>query len=150
MTTVSRADVETTLKGYVDPYLEKDLIAAKCVKTIRTEDGRVEVEVELGFPATGYREVLSAALHDRLAALPGVVEVTVRVESKIVSHEVQRGLKPLPGVKNVIAVAGVPAYFVKGALNQVFLVHGLLQLVGHELAATGTGHGRDHGTGRRA
>ena len=105
MTAVSRTAVETALKGYVDPYLEKDLVAAKCVKTIRTENGRVEVEVELGFPAAGYREALSAALRDRLAALPGVGEIAIRVESKIIAHEVQKGLKPLPGVKNIIAVA---------------------------------------------
>ncbi|MDG4606756.1 MAG: iron-sulfur cluster carrier protein ApbC [Candidatus Contendobacter sp.] len=105
MTALSRADVENTLKGYVDPYLEKDLVSAKCVKTIRTEGGRVEVEVELGFPAVGYRDTLSAALRERLAALPGVGEVAIRVESRIIAHEVQKGLKPLPGVKNIIAVA---------------------------------------------
>lgn len=105
MTVISRADVESALKGFVDPYLERDLVAAKCVKQIRTEVGRVEVDVELGFPAAGYRNALIAALRDRLAALPGAGEVAVRVESKIVSHEVQKGLKPLPGVKNIIAVA---------------------------------------------
>jgi ATP-binding protein involved in chromosome partitioning len=105
MTALSRADVENTLKGYVDPYLEKDLVSAKCVKTIRTEGGRVEVEVELGFPAAGHRDTLSAALRDRLAALPGVGEIAVRVESRIIAHEVQKGLKPLPGVKNIVAVA---------------------------------------------
>ncbi len=105
MTAVSRSDVETALKAYVDPYLEKDLVAAKCVKTIRTEGSRVEVEVELGFPAAGYWDALIATLRDRLMTLPGVAEVAIRVESKIISHEVQKGLKPLPGVKNIIAVA---------------------------------------------
>ena len=105
MTAVTRADVETALKGYVDPYLEQDLIAAKCVRRVQTENGRVEVDVELGFPAAGHRDALAAAVRDRLISLPGVAEVAVRVESKIVSHEVQKGLKPLPGVKNVIAVA---------------------------------------------
>ncbi len=94
----------------MDPYLEKDLVAAKCVKTIRTEDGRVEVEVELGFPAAGYREALSAALRDRLTVLPGVGEIAIRVESRIIAHEVQKGLKPLPGVKNIIAVLDADIY----------------------------------------
>jgi ATP-binding protein involved in chromosome partitioning len=105
MTAVSRTVVETALKDYVDPYLEQDLVAAKCVKNIRCENGRVEVDVELGFPAAGYRDDLIAALRARLSALPGVVEVAVQVETKIISHEVQKGLKPLPGVKNIIAVA---------------------------------------------
>jgi ATP-binding protein involved in chromosome partitioning len=105
MTAVSRADVENALKGYVDPYLDQDLVATKCVKRIQIEGSRVELEVELGFPAAGYRDTLIAALRDRLAALPGGAEVVIRVESKVISHEVQKGLKPLPGVKNIIAVA---------------------------------------------
>ncbi|MFO1371190.1 MAG: iron-sulfur cluster carrier protein ApbC [Candidatus Competibacteraceae bacterium] len=105
MTVVTRADVETALRAYVDPYLEQDLITAKCIKNLQTGNDRVEVVVELGFPAVGYRDDLSAAIRSRLTALPDVAEVAVQIESKIVSHEVQRGLKPLPGVKNIIAVA---------------------------------------------
>ena len=105
MTAVTRADVENALKGYVDPYLDQDLIAAKCVKAIQIDGSRVALEIELGFPALGYRDALAAALRERLAAVPGVSDVAVKLESKIVSHEVQKGLKPLPGVKNIIAVA---------------------------------------------
>ncbi|RUQ32122.1 MAG: iron-sulfur cluster carrier protein ApbC [Candidatus Competibacteraceae bacterium] len=105
MTAITRAAVETALKGYVDPYLEQDLLAAKCLKQIRIEGDRVEVEVELGFPAAGYRETLTAALRERLAGLPGVGEISIQLGSKIIAHEVQKGLKPLPGVKNIIAVA---------------------------------------------
>ncbi|MCC7220292.1 MAG: iron-sulfur cluster carrier protein ApbC [Candidatus Contendobacter sp.] len=105
MTAITRAAVETALKGYVDPYLEQDLIAAKCLKQIRIEGDRVEVEIELGFPAAGYRETLTAALRERLAGLPGVGEISIQLGSKIIAHEVQKGLKPLPGVKNILAVA---------------------------------------------
>ena len=105
MTAVTRADVETALKGYMDPYLDQDLLAAKCVKAIRVDGSRVDLDIELGFPAAGYRDTLAAALRDRLAALPGISDLAIKVESKIVSHEVQKGLKPLPGVKNIIAVA---------------------------------------------
>ena len=105
MTAVSRTDVENALKGYVDPYLEQDLVTAKCVKQIQVAEGRVAVDVELGFPSAGYRDTLIAALRERLATLPGVGDVAIRVESKIIAHEVQKGLKPLPGVRNIIAVA---------------------------------------------
>ncbi len=105
MTVVSRTAVEDALKGYVDPYLEQDLVSAKCIKTIEIDAGRVQVAVELGFPAASYRTTLSAALQERLAAVPGVTHTAVRVDSKIIAHEVQKGLKPLPGVKNIIAVA---------------------------------------------
>jgi len=104
MTAVSRADVETALKGYVDPYLEQDLVTAKCIKNIQIGADRIEIDVELGFPAAGYRDTLIAALRERLAAL-GDGEAVVRVECKVIAHEVQKGLKPMPGVRNIIAVA---------------------------------------------
>ncbi|MDT0131630.1 Mrp/NBP35 family ATP-binding protein, partial [Acinetobacter baumannii] len=37
--------------------------------------------------------------------LPGVEGVAIRAYSKIVSHTVQRGMKVMPNVKNIIAVA---------------------------------------------
>jgi len=37
--------------------------------------------------------------------LPGVTAASVNVASKIVSHAVQRGVKLVPGIKNIIAVA---------------------------------------------
>jgi ATP-binding protein involved in chromosome partitioning len=105
MTAVTRADVEATLKGYVDPYLEKDLITAKSIRQIQVDNGRVTIDVELGFPAADYHDTLATAIRQQLATLAGVNELNVRVASKVISHEVQRGLKPLPGIKNVIAVA---------------------------------------------
>jgi ATP-binding protein involved in chromosome partitioning len=41
----------------------------------------------------------------KLRTIPGIGNVSVNVTVKIVAHTVQRGLKPLPGVKNIIAIA---------------------------------------------
>ena len=105
MTAVSRSDVEAAIQGYVDPYLEKDLLAAKSVKDIRIAGDRVEVDVQLGFPARGYHDTLVAALQQRITALEGVNTALIQVDTKIIPHEVQKGLQPLPNVKNIIAVA---------------------------------------------
>lgn len=103
--TLSRTQVETAIQDYTDPYLEQSLLEAKAIKDIQVEAGQVKVKVELGFPARGYQQRLREALVSRIEALPGVSGVTVEINSKIVIHEVQKGLKPLPGVKNIIAVA---------------------------------------------
>ena len=49
-------------------------------------------------------EILRKLVADDLAALPGVGRVTVNVTQKITSHAVQRGVKLVSGVKNIIAV----------------------------------------------
>src|SRR3989441_11300546 len=41
----------------------------------------------------------------KLRGVPGVSAVNISVTSKIVSHSVQRGVKLIPGVKNIVAVA---------------------------------------------
>jgi len=102
---VTRAQIETALKQYVDPYLEKDLLAANSVKNIVVDGGKVSVDVQLGFPAAGYRDTLSSKLKDLIKTVAGVTDTTVNVTSNIVTHTVQKGVKPITGVKNIIAVA---------------------------------------------
>jgi len=105
MAEVTQAQVETALKEYIDPYLQKDLIAAKSVKGIQIDGGKVSVQVELGFPSAGYNATLSQALQAKIAGLAGVGSVDVQVSNSIIAHSVQKGVKPLDGVKNIIAVA---------------------------------------------
>jgi ATP-binding protein involved in chromosome partitioning len=44
-------------------------------------------------------------VQNAVAALPGAGKVAVTVGQKIVSHAVQRGVKLVPGVKNIVAIA---------------------------------------------
>lgn len=105
MAEVSQAQVESALKSYVDPYLEKDLVSAKCVKDIRVDGGKAEVDVVLGFPARGYADELAAQLKSLVEGVEGIDSAEVKVESSIVSHAVQKGVEPIKGIKNIIAVA---------------------------------------------
>jgi ATP-binding protein involved in chromosome partitioning len=105
MADVSQLQVETALKEFIDPFLEQDLVSAKAVKNIAVEGGKVAVDVVLGYPAKGWHAELAAKLKEKVAAIPGVKDATINVSSKIVSHGVQKGVKPIPGIKNMIAVA---------------------------------------------
>lgn len=105
MAEVTRAEVEAALKQVTDPYSEQDFVSAKAVKQIVIDNGCVSIEVVLGYPARGAVQELTALIKDKLAGLPGVKDVAVKLTSKIESHSVQKGVKPLPGIKNIIAVA---------------------------------------------
>lgn len=63
------------------------------------------IDVELGLPFDGIASELEAAVVDAVSAagIEGVIDVTLH--RNIVGHGVQPSLKPLPGVKNIIAVA---------------------------------------------
>jgi ATP-binding protein involved in chromosome partitioning len=102
---VTQTDVESAIRGYVEPYLELDLITTKSISRIYINNNQIEINIELGFPSAGYQNVLVNTLRDRLRESLGVNDILISVDSKIVCHGVQRGLKPLQGVKNIIAIA---------------------------------------------
>jgi ATP-binding protein involved in chromosome partitioning len=91
--------------NYVEPYLGMPLGAAKAVKSVRFEAGRPLVEVELGFPPGGYARTLAAELQALLRQAPGLGDATVTVGWRVATHAAQGQLQPLPGIRNVIAVA---------------------------------------------
>jgi len=105
MSNVTQPLVEKALKEYIDPYMEKDLVSAGCIKNIAIDGDKVKVEVVLGFPAQGYQDELAAKLKAKVAAVEGVKAADVSVNTLIASHSAQKGVKHIKGVKNIIAVA---------------------------------------------
>jgi len=105
MSAVSQLQIETQIKNYVDPYLEKDLVSAQAVKNISIDGNSVVVDIEMGFPVQGYENTLRENIIKHVNSISGVENVTVNVTKKVVSHSVQQGVKPIKGIKNVIAVA---------------------------------------------
>jgi len=105
MSDITREQVEAAISQYVDPHMEKDLIAAKAVRSIAIEGNRVKVDVVLGYPAKGFKDTLSTALKERIEGISGVAGADVDVSWKIAAHAVQKSLKPIDNVKNIIAVA---------------------------------------------
>jgi ATP-binding protein involved in chromosome partitioning len=105
MADISQQQVETVLKGYLDPYLQRDLVSAKTIKNILIDGGQVTVEITLGYPSKGYNDTLIKQLSAKLGALAGVSTVVIKITNKIIAHAVQKGVNPIEGVKNIIAIA---------------------------------------------
>jgi ATP-binding protein involved in chromosome partitioning len=105
MSEVTKEQIEEALKGYVEPHMNKDLVSAKVVKGIDIDGGKVKVRVELGFPAKGVHDTIAGAAKAAVETVEGVDSAEVAVSSKIAAHAVQKSLKPIDNVKNIIAVA---------------------------------------------
>ncbi|WP_338848659.1 iron-sulfur cluster carrier protein ApbC [Massilia sp. W12] len=96
-------DVKAALSALQDPVAGVAL--GRAVKSLSLQDGRAQAVIELSYPAASADAQLRQAVEAFLLQQPGVNEVALTVQSKIVPHGVQRGLKPLPQVKNIIAIA---------------------------------------------
>ncbi len=103
--TATVQDVSRALESIVDPNTERDLVTSKAARNIRVEGGDIAVDVELGYPARSQIDPIRRRVIAALRELPGVANVSVNVYQKIQSHSVQRGVKLLPNVRNVIVVA---------------------------------------------
>jgi ATP-binding protein involved in chromosome partitioning len=102
---VTEQQVQDTLKTLVDPNTRQDFVASKSVRSIKVDGDKIAVDVLLGYPAKSQIEPVREQVTKALKALPGAGGVNVNVQMKIVSHAVQRGVKLVPGIKNIIAVA---------------------------------------------
>lgn len=105
MASFDRSTVENILKNFIDPNVATDLVSAKAVKNIVVDDNDVTVDIELGYPAKSYLPELKTKIEHQLQKLPDVVNINVQVGVNIAAHSVQKTLKPLPGVKNIVAIA---------------------------------------------
>ena len=105
MADVTQSQVEAAIKEYIDPFSEKDLVATKAIKNIEVNGSAVKVSVTLGYPAKSFVETLTNELKSRIEGIDGVDSADISVDWKIAAHAVQKTLKPIEGVKNIIAIA---------------------------------------------
>jgi ATP-binding protein involved in chromosome partitioning len=101
----SESDVRSVLSTIVDPNTGKDLVSGKSVKSVRVDPPDVSVDVELGYPARSQIDAIRREVIGRLRSIAGVGNISANVYQKIVAHSVQRGVKVLPNVRNIIAIA---------------------------------------------
>jgi ATP-binding protein involved in chromosome partitioning len=104
MPALNEADVRAVLAKLVDPNTGKSFEASRATKNVKVDGGAVSVDIELGYPGKSQFEPIRRQVGDALKAA-GAASAAVSVRSKVVSHAVQRGVKLVPGIKNIIAVA---------------------------------------------
>jgi len=101
---LSDAEVRAVLAKLIDPNTGKDYVSARSVKSLKVAGADVQLEIELGYPGKSQFEPIRREVASALKK-SGAGNVAVSVASKVVSHSVQRGVKLVPGIKNIIAVA---------------------------------------------
>lgn len=104
MADAAEQTLKSRLEEFVVPQTGHALGGRGTRFTVERQDGRLVAAVRVGFPVERSREAIQAALAEHIR---GAVDepVDFNVTWAVETHAVQHGLKPIPGVKNVIAVA---------------------------------------------
>ena len=102
---VTEADVLRALSTVQEPELGRDLVSLNMIENVRVDNGRVSFSVILTTPACPLRAHIERECRAAVQRLPGVGEVSVKLESRVPSGRGRFGKEAIPGVRNVLAVA---------------------------------------------
>lgn len=102
---LTEAAIRDQLAHISDPDTGLDLIAGRHVQAIGVDADNVAIALQWRYPARSAHPALIAAIETRLKTVLGAAAVAVSIDTRIPAHKVQNALSPLPGVKNIIAVA---------------------------------------------
>jgi ATP-binding protein involved in chromosome partitioning len=101
---LSEAQVQSVLKSLVDPNTGKDFVSTRSARNLKLAGDEIALDIELGYPGKSQYEPIRRQVTQALKQA-GAGSVSVKVTSRVVPHAVQRGVKLIPGIKNIIAVA---------------------------------------------
>jgi ATP-binding protein involved in chromosome partitioning len=93
------------LRGVMDPELHKDIVTLGMAKNVKVSDGKVSLLVTLTTPACPLRETIEKDVRSALLKLPGVTSVELQFDASVPEGRRLEDKAPIPGVKNLIAVA---------------------------------------------
>ncbi len=102
---LNEATIRAELAQVIDPNTGLDLITSNMVRAVGVDGQNVAIELQLNYPAKSEHAGLIEQISERLKLQLGAQAVSIRIETRIPAHKVQKELSPLPGVKNIIAVA---------------------------------------------
>lgn len=105
MTLSTESDVKNFLESIKLPHISQPLGEIGRITAADLAEGRATVKIELGFPAERAHAAWRDHIAEAVAAESGASDVDVELSTAVVAHGVQRNLKPLPEVRNIIAVA---------------------------------------------
>jgi ATP-binding protein involved in chromosome partitioning len=101
---VSESSIQEALRKLVDPNTGKDYVSTRSARNVKLSGDDVALDIELGYPGKSQHEPIRRQVTQALKQA-GAASVSLKVNSKVVAHAVQRGVKLVPGIKNIIAVA---------------------------------------------
>jgi ATP-binding protein involved in chromosome partitioning len=87
----------------IDPAMDRPL--GDAVTAVTLAGDQAVVDVVRGFPVGGYEPELEAVLAAAFAAAGWTGRVQVRATARIAAQAVQGSLKPLPNIRNILAIA---------------------------------------------
>jgi len=104
---VTTEAVLAALGNVMDPELGRDLVTLNMIRNVAVSAaGNVSLDLVLTTPACPKKAEMKEAVERAVKAIPGVSAVEVEVSADVrAAKDPMEGRRPVPGVKNILAVA---------------------------------------------
>lgn len=100
----SEQAVRAALEGWQVPHIGHTLAELRSLRALQVTPAAVHVSLTLPVPVGGWEAVLRPPLEALLRRTGLVQPLVLTLAQDIPTHVVQRPLKPLPGIRNIVAV----------------------------------------------
>lgn len=97
--------VVNAIKGYLDPYLQKNLVDLGWVESIEVDGRTVRIRLGYPYPNKGLHGAVRQMLVMAAEEVDGVDQAEVDIRTRVVARKNANRLAAMKGVKNIIAVA---------------------------------------------
>lgn len=93
------------LKLCTDPTSGQNLQDLKVVTNMQLKKTSLSATVSMPYPCKSLWPAIEQNLINELTQIQGIDDVVIHFETKVVTHDAQKNISPMPNIKNILAVA---------------------------------------------
>ena len=97
--------IQNRLANCIEPTSKQNINELKAVTEMQFKKGVLKLKVSLPYPCKSLWPSIEQNMSHELTQIDDVSVVEIDFETNIVTHDAQKNLTPLSGIKNIIAVA---------------------------------------------
>lgn len=98
-------EITAQLDNCIDPTSKQSIKQLKAATKVQLKKGTLSIDIAMPYPCKSLWPALEQSINHELTQLESIDQVKVNFSTSVVSHDAQRNINPMKGIKNIIAIA---------------------------------------------
>jgi ATP-binding protein involved in chromosome partitioning len=100
-----KQQITEKLKLCKDPTSGQNLSELKAVSSMQLKKALLSLNIDMPYPCKSLWPAIEQNLINELSQIDEVDQIKIEFSTKVVTHDAQKNINPMPNIKNIIAVA---------------------------------------------